>query len=132
MWKWDLQLMWSEALPSCLSFLSPCKDFAAQIAWKKIFTKAILIKASDIHLENNVKYLEVSTWNVYMFILERYYTSQVYNVFKLNAKLHHVQPSCHQNTGTQKRRNLWRDIATVNKRFWLQPILQKMNILEMV
>ena len=62
---------------------------------------------SDIRLENNVK-LEAPTSNVYMFILERYYTSQVYNVivFKLNGKLHHVQPLCHQNTGTQKRRKL--------------------------
>jgi hypothetical protein len=64
---------------------------------KENIQKAIFIKASDIHLENNVKYLEVSTWNVY---------NEVYNVFKLNAKLHQVQPFCHQITGTQKRRNL--------------------------
>jgi hypothetical protein len=64
------------------------------VTWKKIFKKAIFIKTSDIRLENNVKL------DVCMFILERYYGNDLYNVI-LNANLHHVQPSCHRNTGTQ-------------------------------
>jgi hypothetical protein len=79
------------------------------VTWKKIFKKAIFIKASDIHLKKKVK-LEVSTWNVYMFILERYYTPQVYiNVAsKLNAKLHHVQPVSSEYENTKPKKSLKR------------------------
>jgi hypothetical protein len=55
-----------------------------------------------------------------MFILEleRYYTSQVYNVvFKLNAKLHHVQ---HHVVGTLEHKNeeIFEEmLPTVNKVF---------------
>jgi hypothetical protein len=55
-----------------------------------------------------------------MFILEleRYYTSQVYNVvFKLNAKLHHVQ---HRVVGTLEHKNkeIFEEISlTVNTVF---------------
>jgi hypothetical protein len=40
----------------------------------------VFVSSCYKRLENNVK-LEVSTWNVYMFILKRYYTSQVLTLF---------------------------------------------------
>jgi hypothetical protein len=78
--------------------------------------KSNIHKASDIHLKKKVK-LEVSTWKVYMFILERYYTSQGYiNVAsKLNAKLHHIQPvsSEYENTKTKKSLKRYRLLSNV-------------------
>ena len=68
-----------------------------------------------------------------MFMLERYYILQMYNVvLKLNAKLHNVQPFCHRNNGTQKRTNLWRDIAYCQLMFLGENYIAQMNILEMV
>ena len=61
----------------------------------------------------NRKYQHGMSIHAYLGKILVYNTRQVYNiVFKLNAKLIHVQPSCHRNTGTQKRRNQKRrDIA---------------------
>ena len=67
-----------------------------------------------------------------MFILEleRYYTSQVYNVvFKLNAKLHHVQ---HHVVATLEHKNEHKKrYYQLSIKFLAGTILRKMNVLEM-